>query len=256
MFEKRWRAVPPQLFTSSGTVYGNFTVADASLFRVKQKVVITATSLTTLELEVKAIQEDGITISVGPCKGSISQRTDISAYTTLLISAIHAQEQPRSVVPEQEIERLTYQEEPSVARRVLLVDNLGRPYTILPDNPLPVTVADNGNRLTVNPDGSINVNASIGVSGTANPIIVNIPTPLAGTEYSTTMPKTTKRFLFRMRNASKCQVAFVSGGTTTNYITMNSGVCYGESELSLAAPLTIYFNSFKPAEVAEILYWT
>jgi len=290
MYEKRFHAVPPQLLTSSGTGLGTLTIADASLFRVKQKITLRGTTLPNLQLEVKAVEQDGFTISLGPVKTDIRQRTDISLYTTLLLSTIEAAEQERPVVPEEQIERLTYQEEPAVARRCLLVDNLGRPYRM--DNPLPVElsngsisienvnanlsvqltdkdnwptagdihdavrIGDGVDELAVNPDGSINVNASIGVSGAAYPHALNVTMPLASTEYSVSLPQDTKRFLLRMRNASKCYVSYAAGGTSTDYLTMNCGTVYIENDISLPAPLVVYFKSVKPTEVAEVVYWT
>lgn len=150
MQEKRLKIVPLQNFATNGTLDGKFTLSDASLFKVKQKVVIIATSLPNLELEVKKIEEDGVTIYVGPIKGSIDSRSDLSLYTTAAAAAIFANEQPRPSIPEQEIERLTYEEEPVVARRIVIVDELGR--KINQDNPLPTTATLSGD-VTINANG-------------------------------------------------------------------------------------------------------
>jgi hypothetical protein len=184
MFEKRLAAVPAQSFIANGTADGKISVADASLFKVKQKVNISALTLDNLNLEVKAIIDIN-TMYVGPVGGAITTRTNLTLYTLALSASIDAIEQPRPGVPEQEIERHTYEEEPVVARRVILVDKLGN--KIDNSNPLPVSVdttvnigdvritaADNdpnpGNvhssvrisdgvdELEVNNDGSINVN--------------------------------------------------------------------------------------------------
>lgn len=80
------------------------------------------------------------TMYVGPKEGNIDTRSDISAYTTALNAAVFANEQLRSKVPEQEIERLTYEEEPTVARRVVNVDPFGNKYDV--DNPFPVQLSD------------------------------------------------------------------------------------------------------------------
>jgi hypothetical protein len=124
--EKRLPAVYPQAFTTNGTVSGILTVNNAHLFKVKQEVVITANSLPSLELQVKRIISPDI-IHVGPKTGSIEARTDISSYTVSLAAAIYASEQKRPTIPEQEIERLTYEEEPVVARRIIQVDSFGSP---------------------------------------------------------------------------------------------------------------------------------
>lgn len=124
MIEKRWIAVPPQLFIVDGGTDGKITVSNTTLFKVKQVVSISAPSLLNLELEIKRIT-DLNTIHVGPISGSINLRTDVSQYTVILGSFIFANEQLRSKIPEQEIERLTYEEEPVVARRIIPVDRLG-----------------------------------------------------------------------------------------------------------------------------------
>lgn len=127
--EKRLPAVYPQSFLSDGTIDGKLTVANAYLFKVKQEIVITANSLPSLELQVKRVLSPNI-IYVGPRSGNIDARTDISNYTTVLAAAIYAIEQKRPTIPEQEIERLTYEEEPVVARRIIQVDNFGDPIRI------------------------------------------------------------------------------------------------------------------------------
>jgi hypothetical protein len=124
MFEKRWHSIAPQAFTSDGTSSGQLTVVDASLFKVKQIVSLSAAGQPNLILEVKSV-DNATTMRVGPVGGSIKSYTNIALYTTIAGAFIFASEQERSSVPEQAIERLTYEEEPVVARRVVLVDKLG-----------------------------------------------------------------------------------------------------------------------------------
>lgn len=169
MIEKSLSAIPPQSFTQDGTVRGKIVIPTTHIkielpggggcrtlaclpFKVKQKVVVTADGEPNLELEVKRVLEDEETLYVGPRKnnaapgphsqyrdGSINARTDLSAYTVAKSAAIRAEEQPRAKIPEQEIERNTYEHEPTVARRVFNVDEWGRPYSDC--NPFPVDVA-------------------------------------------------------------------------------------------------------------------
>ena len=175
MFEKRFAAVPPQFFTADGTASGLITIArDACiLFKVKQKVILTANTLPNIELEIKEIDSNN-NIYVGPKAGTlgapnsntgISARTDISAYTVALSAAIMADEQKRPAIDNIEIVRATYEEEPTTAVRSILVDPCGD--LIGPENPLSVafdgtvtigdvSIVEGGNTMTVNPDGSIN----------------------------------------------------------------------------------------------------
>ena len=179
MLEKRFYAVPPQAFTANGTVSGVITIAAnaCTLFKVKQKVWLSANTLPIILLEIKEIDSDD-NIQVGPIPGTlnipgsntgISARTDISAYTVALGAAIFADEQKRPAIDNIEIVRATYEEEPTVAVRSIMVDPCGN--LVSADNPLPVsfdgtlTVGDvtivgpgGSPALDVNSDGSINVN--------------------------------------------------------------------------------------------------
>ncbi len=125
MLEKRWIAVPPQAFTANGTTAGQISLVNTAFFKVKQVVLLQSSTVNPpLELEVKRI-DDKNTMFVGPIKGNIDTRTDISALTVAGGAFIFANEQKRSSVPEQEIERHTYEEEPVVARRVIGVNRFG-----------------------------------------------------------------------------------------------------------------------------------
>lgn len=169
MFEKRFAAVAPQLLTSDGTAQGQITVVNASLYKVKQTISLQNSVAGPKQFQVQRITNIN-TIFLGPVGSSniVYERSDVSAYTVAAGSFIFAIEQPRTTVPEQEIERLTYEEEPTVARRVIMVDAMGDKYG--PDNPLPIafdgTIAvgnvtiqdDQGDELAINTDGSINVN--------------------------------------------------------------------------------------------------
>jgi len=189
MLEKRFYAVPPQSFTADGTANGVVTIAGnaCSLFKVKQKVILTATGLPNLLLEIKEIDGND-NIQVGPIAGTlnvnnnpniqsqntgISARTNISAYTVGLGAAIFADEQKRPSIDMIEIQRAVYSEEPTCAQRGILVDDCGDTYNSA--NPFPVafdgtvtigdvSIVEGGNTMTVNPDGSINVNIETSIS--------------------------------------------------------------------------------------------
>lgn len=135
MFEKRWAAVSPQLFTSNGTANGQLTVVDSSVFKVKQQVNLSSSTQPNLNLEIKSILDD-VTILVGPPAGNIFTYSDITAYTVADGGNIWAIEQKRSSVPVEEINRAVYEEEPVVAERVILIDKHGNKFD--ENNPLPV----------------------------------------------------------------------------------------------------------------------
>lgn len=195
MFEKRFAAVPAQVFTADGGANGSVSVPDTRLFKVKQQVIVSATGQPNLELEVKKVLSPTSMI-IGPSAGNINAFTNLSAYTTAASAKIFANEQKRPTIGADDFERAVYEEEPTVAKRVILVDEFGNKYD--EDNPLPtsstftgsisvgevdqgepntddkawpVKITDGTNPLTINPDGSINV--SIGSSSSAPGLTIN-----------------------------------------------------------------------------------
>lgn len=124
MLEKRFIAVPPQLFTADGTADGTFKVVYSGFFKVKQQIIIKSnTQGPTTDLEIKRIT-DVNTIEVGP-KGKIDARADLTAFTVAGGATIFANEQHRPLIPQEEVIRAVYEEEPVVAYRVIGVDQNG-----------------------------------------------------------------------------------------------------------------------------------
>lgn len=113
-----------------------------------------------------------------------------------------------------------------------------------------IAISDGTNSLFINPDGSINVN----ISPVTTPTIVNIVATLANTEYSYNLPTNTKKFSLMTRGIAKTKMAFISGQTSTNYITISPGARHEESGLNLTAT-TVYFQLSKAGETVEILSW-
>lgn len=278
--ERWWPAVSPQLFTADGGAYGLIQVADTRGFKVKALVIITATGQPDLQAQVKRVISD-TQMLVGIIGKPLTSYIDISAYTTALGAFIYANEQEKAKVVQEDREYATYDQEPTVAWRNVLVDELGRYYGSA--NPLPVSatvivpplsvrrltdkdndgtpddladaiqVGDGTNRLAVNSDGSINTNQLNSI--TLQPFITNIPMALAGTEYSFAFPANTFKFLMKVRNGtSKAQFAYVSSQSGTNYITLHGGSFYAEE--SNMTGKTIYFQATKASQIMEMLYWT
>jgi hypothetical protein len=136
MFEKRFASVPAQAFTANGTANGIITIIDTTLFKVKQKVYLSAPTLPHLDnIEVKHVI-DSTHLVVGPTSGNIKSTYDVSAYTVALGASIGANEQKRPEINLDDHSRAVYEEEPTVAVRVMPVDKLGNSYTAT--NPMPV----------------------------------------------------------------------------------------------------------------------
>lgn len=175
-YERTLAAVPPQAFTADGTQFGVITIADTLGIKVKQEVVLNATGLPPLSLQVKRVLSNTQFI-VGP-NGLISPNNfkNITAYTIALGANVSAQEQNKVNIPEIDHYKAVYEADPTVADRVVPVDPDGNLYG--PDNPMPVSfdgtiaigdvsIVEGGNTMVVNPDGSINVDATVTIpSGT------------------------------------------------------------------------------------------
>lgn len=288
--EKRLEAIPPQSFTADGTTNGLITIADASEFKVKQVVYLTANTLPDLDqIEVKRVVNAGhgviaTQLYVGPKGGNIDSRVDVSAYTVALDAKIVANEQNRPSIPNESINRAVFEEEPTNATRVFLVDEMGNDYDAA--NPFPVAatfsgsisvgdiritandddpvlgnvhssvrISDGTNDLVVNPDGSINVDVS-GGSTTNTPTIANINAVFANTEYSYTFPTGTKQFSLKDRAGNaKTRIAYTLGETSTNYITLDMGSTHEVKNINSLAGFKIYFRSNRDARVIEIYSW-
>ena len=167
--EKRILVVDKQPLLSNGSIKGEITVSDTSLFRVGQIVTLSSDTKDNADYQVKRILKN-TSISLGRSDKPIQDRVDVSAYKIADNAVMFAREQKRPPVPEQEIERHTYEEEPVVARRVVLIDKYGERYAL--DNPVPSIISDGEDSLVINPDGSVNVNI---VNSTTVPESIETP---------------------------------------------------------------------------------
>ena len=231
--EQRVYAVPSTAFISDGTVKGQLQVTDNSDWMVGQIVYLGSDTQDNLELKIKRISSDKNTMWVGPINKPIQVRTDISDFLIIDNASIKANEQKRPSVPEQEIERHTYEEEPAVARRVIIVDKWGN--RIDDANPLPV-------------------NATISVSSVGTPQIFNVSAPDKNTEYSQTLPDNTAQFQLRARDKAKLHISYVLNATTTNYFTVVPGSVFKIEGVKLINK-TLYIKSSKNDTEVEIMTW-
>ena len=167
MFEKSWLAVAPQLFTTDGSSSGIISIPNTAGFKVKAQLVLSASTLPNLTVQLKRVLSS-TQMLVGPIGQNINATIDISAYTVALGAFVLQNQQARVTIAPADIVQAVYEQEPTVAIRVLDVDEFGNPYNA--DNPMPiafdgtVTVGDisivdqtTHDPLKVNVDGSINV---------------------------------------------------------------------------------------------------
>lgn len=224
MFEKRLKAISARAFIADGNEYGQITISDTRPFKVKQEIIISANALPNLELEVKKVLSDTILI-VGPRNSNINQFTDISSYTVSASANIFANEQKRPSIPFEEHERANYEEEPTVADRVILVDELGEFYD--DDNPLPV-------------DATVNLTGS----KPGNPTIFNKLVLSANVEESVIIPAYTEKITISVRSnrAIRLQYAWNAGESATKFITVWPGSSRVIDGIGLTIATPLYFQ--------------
>lgn len=146
MQERSWTEVVQQ-FTANGSTNGIVSVASTKGFYSKQIVSINSLTKQPISLQVKRVLSK-TTLIVGPKSSSMNDRADISEYLLNDNAWILSQEQTRPNIPQIDYERACYQEEPVVAKRSILVDDLGNTYN--DSNPMPVNLT--GESITVKLD--------------------------------------------------------------------------------------------------------
>lgn len=270
--EQSFLSIAPRLFTADGTISGIITTSSTAGVKVKQKIVVKAPSLPDKEVQVKRVISK-TQFKVGPLPGKdqlqgkagLKTVEDISLYTVALGSYFYAAEQDKPKIKPDDMAQATYDQEPTVAWRVVFVDQYGNYYD--DGNPLPIafdgTIAvgnvtiqdDDGDELAIEPDGSINVNVlNASAAIPSDPFIANVNASSANTEYSFTFPAKTIRFTMKIRDGmAKTRIAWTSGGTSTTYFTINMGSFYTEE--TQVGSKTIYFQTNKASQIVELLYW-
>lgn len=144
--EKRYLAIPPQLFTADATDQGIITILSTYSFKVGQLVILKSTAEPDIKVKVQRVISETQLIVIGINESvTTKNKLDVSAYLLTDTSTIEFLEDKRPVIDILEIQRQTFEEEPTVAIRNHSVDWLGRPYD--KTNPLPVQLSD----------GSINI---------------------------------------------------------------------------------------------------
>jgi hypothetical protein len=246
-FDKKLPAVSPQLFIADGKTDGRIFVARPGLFKTLQRVVVSSIVSPSLIFEVKRV-EPVATVTLGPLDNNLNSRSDLSPYTVVDGATILAAEQIRPFIPRDELvpnyslDDLTFDEEPVVAKRAILVNELGERigFTIGGDGKI---------RLAVNADVSIPFPPD-----PTSPTIANVAIALPNTEISYALPANTRRFLMKARSNSKLKLSFILGDSGVAYLTIPMGGFFAETGIGAAA-LTLYFQSSKAPEVVEVLSW-
>lgn len=135
--ERKWNAVPPQSFTANGSAQGLVTVLDTAGFKTKQVAYLKNNTIPNpLAVQVKRVLSPTQLI-VGAIDNKIAQyiSLDISAYTVVSGASIGAEEQNKNNVPSDDHYSAIYESDPTIADRVVPVDQYGN--IISQNNPLP-----------------------------------------------------------------------------------------------------------------------
>lgn len=92
---------------------------------------------------------------------------------------------------------------------------------------------------------------ALGAATTTTTVVLNKAVPIANVEISQALPTNTKNFVVRSRLGAKIRLAFNSGETATNYLTIMPGNVYTNTQYYIAQ--TLYFQSTKAGDTLEIV---
>lgn len=96
--------------------------------------------------------------------------------------------------------------------------------------------------------------AALGGSADTTATIYNLNIILQGTEYSQALPANTKAFLVRSRNKGRLRLAYTTGGTNADYVTIPTGSSFKDTNFYTS--VTLYVQSTKPGDIIEIVAYS
>ena len=98
----------------------------------------------------------------------------------------------------------------------------------------------------------IPISGTFTFAGLLSAKITNFVVASASTEEEHQLTANTRRLLMRSRNGSEMRVAFVSGDTSTKYLTVKRGTVYSEDGLDFSGK--VFFQTTL-TDVVEIIEW-
>lgn len=106
------------------------------------------------------------------------------------------------------------------------------------------------------PAGSGGKSVQVEIEGSTNPIVSNVPLTVASTEVDILLPNDCKKFFIRLRDSKAyLQLAYISGESGIEYLTINPGCFFSDSQLSVSG-LHIYLQSPSASQIVELVTWT
>lgn len=231
-YERHWEEAPERPISSDGGVDGSVTLSDLSGFYVKQQVTLKSNAVTSRVYQVKKIDVYNSKIFLGDVGKPIGQLSDLSDFTLADSATIKAEKQPKNTVPKDDQAQGTYETEPVVARRVVLVDEKGQKYT--DDNPLPTSAT------------------LVGDSTPVEVLVLNIPLASANTDYTVAFPSNIHQFQLQIRDGKgPLRIYDTPSGP---YYTVSRGSYY-KSEIIRNTTLSLTVQSSLGSSVLEVLCW-
>jgi len=273
LYEKSWLGVVSS-FTANGTLDGKVTVASTDGYSSKQKVNVTAVGLDPLYLEVKRVVS-ATEMYLGRPDPSMNLRTNLSAYTVALAAQISASEQPRPGIEGDSIMRAVYQEEPTVALRVIQVDRLGNEIGGSGGLASDVNVAKWGNVATSLGQKAMGSSVPVVLASDQSPVPVTLDqdleaiTPqfsvLAAAGVTATTPAgantlitaTVDRVMFTLKNTLNRTVRLTYNGAAWLELDHNVGASFdfasNGKKLAAGDVIGVYHTGTKPANGSLVL---
>lgn len=137
--EKKYFSIDPVAFTGDGQESGLITVESTACFKVNMDVLISSDTQPESIYSIKRVVNE-TQMFIGPEKSNIKKRSDMTAFLASENASVRANEQDRPNIPPADYERAVYEEEPTVAKRVIPVNKWGEPNS--PENPLFTQLSD------------------------------------------------------------------------------------------------------------------
>lgn len=242
--EKTWLAIPALALTQNGGKYGELFVSSTLSFKVKQRVFLKSNTVLSKQFEIKRINDD-TSMELGAIGQGIKDRSDIQEFLIADSAMLYAIDQERPAIPPDAFERAVYEEEPTVAKRVVLVDTLGRKFS---------SVIGNDGKVRLATDTSLSINnLSVTIQEPTEPQIVTLNIPAGDTEYPFIIPAKSQNFTLKIRDSqAKFKIRAISG--SLDYISYTYGNSYESPKIDVPIAKTLYIECSKPCKV-EIFYW-
>lgn len=228
--ERQYSLIGPLLFTSDGENGGLITLESTRGLKVNNKVVVSANGLPTIAGDLKILEViDKHVLRVG--FGGNKPIVNLAPYTVSGGASITRPAQDRAKVPEDDQNRATYEQEPTLARRAILVDEWGDPYNEVNKIHVDVDQVDNESL------AQINISNLIVSNDNFYPILISA---------------SAKKFIIKARDVTS--LLLKATHASSDFMTIRAGTSYSEF-VTLKENMTLYVQSTRNNQVVELITW-